>query len=713
MGQTSTPVSFGSKGLFSISFLLFFSILSSSLAQTNLITNGNFSAGNTGFVSEYVYSTNLQPEGNYYIGDNPKNYHGSFCKMDDESLRSPGSPIDSRGNMLIGNASGDASIKLWSQTITVTKNTNYTFSFYASSLAGNASSLMFGLYVNCKRTGADVTATSNCSWTKYTFQFNTGNLTSVELSIRNMSLQRSGNDIAIDDIEFYKETPATPFSSLYSFVWKGYNTDWFNADNWGACTTPTCDDHVIIPGGVANYPVIKSTSGQSSVTAYTGNITIQSGASLSIDANATLSVCGNFVNEGSLTMNNQGLITLAGSSNQEISHAGTFANLQINQSVKGIVTAHSNINVAGELTLMRGLLNANGYEIILSNSAPTAIPAHSSQSYVVGNLRRAVSGTGNYDFPVGDPTRYQLMRMYITTSLGADVTNVLGYFNASNVSGTAGLPLTEGGNEYRYLSTGGFWHITPNATPASAARYDLEVFPSNIVTNDVNTTLMKRSNSTSNWSMGGSTPASGNPNRRNGYSTFSEVAIVSGGPVALPVQMLSFQAAQKNGDVLLQWSTAQEHNSDYFVVEKSSDAKNFTEIGRVTAAGESKTLTEYTYADARTQAGISYYRLHQVDQDGHSIYSKVISTEIKSSDTQVFSLYPNPSSGQNIYLLTEYVGTAQILLLNHFGKVLSRQQVTTNGHPVSIGQEMAIPQGVYIVKLTTPEKEYQQKLVIR
>jgi hypothetical protein len=711
MGQTSTPVSFGSKGLFFISFLLFFSILSSSLAQTNLVTNGNFSAGNTGFMSEYVYSTNLQPEGNYYVGDNPKNYHGSFCKMDDESLRSPGSPIGSRGNMLIGNASGDASIKLWSQTIPVTKNTNYTFSFYASSLAGSASSLMFGLYVNCKRTGADVTATSNCGWTKYTFQFNSGNLTSVELSIRNMSLQRSGNDIAIDDIEFYKETPTTPYSSLYSFVWKGYNTDWFNADNWGACTTPTCDDHVIIPGGVANYPVIKTGSGQSSVTAYTGNITIQSGASLSINANATLSVCGNFVNEGSLTMNNQGMIILAGSSNQEIAHAGTFANLQINQSVKGVVTAQSNINVAGELTLTRGLLNANGYEIILSNSAPTAITVHSSQSYVVGNLRRAVSGIGNYDFPVGDASRYELMRMYITTSLGTDVANVLGYFNAGNVAGTAGLPLTEEGNEYRYLSTGGFWHITPNGTPASAARYDLEVFPSNIVTNDVNTTLIKRTNSTSSWSMGGSTPASGNPNRRNGYSTFSEVAIVSGGPVALPVQMLSFQAAQKNGDV--QWSTAQEHNSDYFVVEKSSDAKNFTEIGRVTAAGESKTLTDYTYADTRTQAGISYYRLHQVDQDGYSTYSKVISADIKSSEAQVFSLYPNPSSGQNIYLLTEYVGTAQILLLNHFGKVLSRQQITTNGRPVSIGQEIDIPQGVYIVKLTTPEKEYQQKLVIR
>jgi hypothetical protein len=178
--------------------------------------------------------------------------------------------------------------------------------------------------------------------------------------------------------------------------------------------------------------------------------------------------------------------------------------------------------------------------------------------------------------------------------------------------------------------------------------------------------------------------------------------------------MITFQAVQKNGEVRLQWSTAREHNSDYFVVERSSDARNFTEIGRVTAAGESKTITEYEFSDARPNQGIAYYRLNQVDQDGQAVYSKIVSCDAKiSPDNQVFTLYPNPSTGQNIFLLSDFVGKAQIQVFNHFGKLMSIQQVNATGSPIALQQTGDLPQGVYIVKLSTPGKEYQQKLVIR
>lgn len=45
----------------------------------NLVVNGNFSAGNTGFSSEYTYSsTSLQNEGIYTVGSNANWYHAQF-----------------------------------------------------------------------------------------------------------------------------------------------------------------------------------------------------------------------------------------------------------------------------------------------------------------------------------------------------------------------------------------------------------------------------------------------------------------------------------------------------------------------------------------------------------------------------------------------------------------------------------------------------------
>ena len=45
------------------------------VAPSGLLVNGDFSLGNTGFTSQYVYSTNLEPKGNYVVGANPHDFH--------------------------------------------------------------------------------------------------------------------------------------------------------------------------------------------------------------------------------------------------------------------------------------------------------------------------------------------------------------------------------------------------------------------------------------------------------------------------------------------------------------------------------------------------------------------------------------------------------------------------------------------------------------
>ena len=59
-------------------------------AATNLVVNGDFSAGNTGFTSGYTfvnYPTDMHPEGLYTIGPNPFAVHSSWVAFNDNNNR--------------------------------------------------------------------------------------------------------------------------------------------------------------------------------------------------------------------------------------------------------------------------------------------------------------------------------------------------------------------------------------------------------------------------------------------------------------------------------------------------------------------------------------------------------------------------------------------------------------------------------------------------
>jgi len=110
---------------------------------------------------------------------------------------------------------------------------------------------------------------------------------------------------------------------------------------------------------------------------------------------------------------------------------------------------------------------------------------------------------------------------------------------------------------------------------------------------------------------------------------------------AIPIELLSFKAIKERKEILLSWQTASEQNSDYFAVERSTDGKKFTGIGRVNASGTSMETHNYSLTDKNPATGLNYYRLKQVDKDGHFTLSKIISMVF---DSNVLSFYPNPAT---------------------------------------------------------------------
>lgn len=169
-----------------------------SVSSQNLIFNGNFSAGDNGFDSDYIYGTGgpvglLTQEGQYAIATNPRNTHNQFANCADHT--------SSSGNMMVVNGSGNPD-SVWCQTVTVQPNTEYAFSAWVTSVVSqNPASLQF--YINGAPLGARYDASANtCNWQQFAQYWPSGGATSARICIVNVNEDPAGNDFALDDISF-------------------------------------------------------------------------------------------------------------------------------------------------------------------------------------------------------------------------------------------------------------------------------------------------------------------------------------------------------------------------------------------------------------------------------------------------------------------------------------------------------------------------------
>lgn len=113
----------------------------------------------------------------------------------------------------------------------------------------------------------------------------------------------------------------------------------------------------------------------------------------------------------------------------------------------------------------------------------------------------------------------------------------------------------------------------------------------------------------------------------------------------LPIELLSFNSNCNNQNAILKWSTMTENNNDYFIIERSNNAINWENIGRVDGAGNSFTLKNYSYTDKEPFKETSFYRLKQTDFDGNFKHTYIIAFENCSKNLTELDIYPNPGNG--------------------------------------------------------------------
>ena len=156
--------------------------------------------------------------------------------------------------------------------------------------------------------------------------------------------------------------------------------------------------------------------------------------------------------------------------------------------------------------------------------------------------------------------------------------------------------------------------------------------------------------------------------------TYPNGTVVTSVNAVLPVRLSKFDGKFIDNANRLTWSTSVETNTNNFAIERSENGRDFVNIGKVKATGNSSISQNYSYNDVNvSNKAALYYRLKITDNNGEYTYSNII--KIAKSIATTISLYPNPAkdfvniSGEQIEKISVADVTGKIVIAKATDKV--------------------------------------------
>ncbi len=167
---------------------------------------------------------------------------------------------------------------------------------------------------------------------------------------------------------------------------------------------------------------------------------------------------------------------------------------------------------------------------------------------------------------------------------------------------------------------------------------------------------------------------------------------------SLPVRLTGFTGRIVNeNSIRLDWTTAAELNSNKYIIEKSTDGRNFYAIGEIGAAGNSARQLSYQFTDKVAGSSNVFYRLKQVDIDAKFEYSKVVYVNVGKGNTKVTSVFPNPFKNeiQLVGISAAELNQKNVRLFNATGQQVSFR--ISGANAITINDQAKA--GIYILKV--------------
>ena len=462
------------------------------------------------------------------------------------------------------------------------------------------------------------------------------------------------------------------------------------------------------------------------------------GAELNL-SNGNLTLTGNFTNNGTINPGN-GTVTFNGTGAQKIRGSGAIANLNnvIVNKASGTLTLEQPTRINGNLTVSNGNIvttNTNVLEIGSSVSSTGSVTWTAGS--VQGPIKRWFGNTADNTtesgiFPVGTATHNRNATINFTSNSAG------GYIIVNFISGlpTAtenpfNLPISyfaNGSNNYiQNADVTGYWEITPYNAGGTAygamdnREYSISLRINNtgalianpVTANPPGMRLLKakgyvngshdpftiaNANATVTSIGGSQTDFNVTCSNISGFSFFG---MGGDNETPLPVELLTFTGFCYENQTTINWKSASEFNSSYYVVAKSTDGENWREVNNQPAAGFSNEELSYQFIDESKNDDNVYYRLSQFDSDGEAIVYNPIFVSCDNNSNFIKTL-PNPSDASFQVLVNNklLIGKATIKMIDTKGTLVSIKEVeVTEGTNLFYLNENVTP-GIYYLSIS-------------
>ncbi|HNQ68657.1 MAG TPA: fibronectin type III domain-containing protein [Bacteroidales bacterium] len=507
------------------------------------------------------------------------------------------------------------------------------------------------------------------------------------------------------------------------YVWAGLqDTDWnANESNWYVKTGSGYDFAVSFPETSTNVYIVDFCNNNDvivSVTSHCNNLKIMENKILSISG-STLNIAGNWDNQGAFNAGD-GAVNFCGTSEQTIntvvSEGELFYDLLISKSPATLLTSFQNVNITNKLFFSSGILNSGLNTVTILSSAADAIVGGNivgNDKFILGRLIRTIDGLTGYRFPIGYDT-YGALGFDIEPE-GVAGSQILGFLEpnstpplydyaycdlesdpeSNGVEAGTGNQGYDGTNDrvsfnleselqWEISNPGGGVNLYNITVYATGEQY---LDPTITANGDTLRYLMKNGEPGNEGVVAGQSlpyfedigfimcPTGTSLKGLTSFSHFNLIGAKTEDPV-LTVELKSFTAQCDNGFAVIEWITASEANSDYFILERADEMFEFVEIDRIIAFGNSNQIREYSYIDSDLSDGNNYYRLKQVDFNGHvTSFGAIVLTCDEPVDIvePVLVGYPNPFTNEFNILIENLKGEITIEIFDHLGTLVYSQ----------------------------------------
>ncbi len=189
------------------------------------------------------------------------------------------------------------------------------------------------------------------------------------------------------------------------------------------------------------------------------------------------------------------------------------------------------------------------------------------------------------------------------------------------------------------------------------------------------------------------------------------------GANGLPVEMLYFDAnAIENSFIRLTFATALEINNNGFEIQRSTDGVSFSNVGWVDGHDNSTIQQNYSFEDYNVVPDVVYYyRLKQIDNDGHFDYSE-IATAILGKQLPIVTIGPNPIEKGILFVSMKNLQSniAKITVTNMLGQVIhtKTQTILTNSESTNVMLD-DVSDGYYLVTVNYGISKITKKILVQ